>query len=118
MRVLAAQEQAAIERLASSPWIRLGDEDVRTLLGRELPAEVGPGVCVLLRCVRPEFEPGPELVPDRVLVHWSDGTVSVKTLAHRTADLPLRRTAVVAVLPEEPRDVYVDALTAIHDLGG
>ncbi len=113
--VLAAHEGFAIERLASSEWIRLEDEDVRALLGRWLPADVGPGVFVPLRCVVPTSD-GDPIVPDEILVHWNDGTVIVKSLVKRTADRPLRRTAVVAVLPEEPRDIYVDALTAIHDL--
>ncbi len=114
--VLAAQEQAAIDRLATRPWSRLEDEDVLTLLGHTLPADVGPGVFVLLRGVVPTSDGDADFEPDRFLIHWKDGTVLVKSLVARTADRPLRRTAFVAGLPGDPGEVYVDALTAIHDL--
>lgn len=101
----------ALGRLESRAWCVLTREEEARFVGREIARPNGKGVIVLLRCVQREREPGGQEDTRRVL--WSSGTVVVRSSGLRDDYTRLVRAGVVALLPSEPTDVFVEVLTAI-----
>jgi hypothetical protein len=112
--VVEAKQLEALGELSSTPYAVLSIQDVHRLLGAGVIPEETSDTPVLLRCVQPAFGPMDHATADTLRVFWNDGTVLVEYLALRNQYMALRRFAVIALLPSEPREVYVDALAAIR----
>ncbi len=115
--VSAARVSEAVGRLESRAWCGLTREEAARFVGGEVGgAEGGEGArrVVLLRCLKREPESGGDDRGDTTRVAWSAGAVQVQSAGLRDNYTRVGRGAVVAVLPSEPREVFVDVLTAIR----
>jgi hypothetical protein len=107
-----SKQADAQQRLAAQAWALLSPEDARAYTGG---AAIESGcVAVLLRGVEPILGRNDDGLSDTIRVKWKSGTVAVQHMALRNDFMPLRRRAIVALLPAEPHEVFVEALTAIY----
>jgi len=109
-----SHQAGAQRRLAERSWSLLSPEDARAYVTGGAVAVESGSVAVLLRCVEPILGRDDDGRSDTLQVKWQSGTVAVKHMALRNDFMPLRRRAIVAVLPAEPREVFVEAFTAIY----
>jgi hypothetical protein len=112
--VSEAKQSEALGALSARPYVVLPTEDADRFVGTGVIPKGTSDIPVLLRCVQPAFGPMDAARDDTLQVSWREGTVEVVYLALRNQYMPLRRIAVLALLPSEPQEVYVDALTAIR----
>lgn len=111
--VVESARADALERLTSNPYSVLTRDEARAFTGAGAECDESQGLPVLLRCVQPALGTGDDERSDGVRVLWNSGTILVEYAALRHQYMALRCAAVVAILPVEPNDVYVEALTAI-----
>ncbi len=112
--VSAARVSEAVGRLESRAWCGLTREEAARFVGGEVGGAEGERRVVLLRCLKREIESGGEERRDATRVAWSAGAVQVQSAGLRDNYTRVVRGAVVAVLPSEPREVFVEVLTAIR----
>jgi hypothetical protein len=112
-QVLATKEPSAELMLSSVSWRRLSPAESVELTGKPLPVS-GNEVIVLLRGVGRQMNKSTEKLSESVSISWEDGVVRVLNTNCRKAPMPpARRRPIVAVLPREPTEVYVESATAI-----
>lgn len=108
-----ANQKEAQALLATSPWVELSIDRARELVGDRTAFDACPsGRIGLLRYVQVIADPGER--KSTITVVWDGKSVCVKTLALRMNYAPVEHLALVAVLPAEPADVFVDLMTAIY----
>jgi hypothetical protein len=114
--VLEARQAAAQEKLKTRAWLRLSREEAADYLKDPLPPEPSGAVPVLLRSVRPAPSDADDGRADHYALSWRGGVLLVRHSALCNRRMPQVRHALIALLPAEPRDVYVEELTAIRGL--
>lgn len=109
-----------VELLDPHEWCVLSREDAEKFAGVPITGPEG-GVYVLLRGVEslPD-DPKDFLGPDTFKVYFKDGSVRVETNGARFADRDYSPRPVVARLPTEPKELFVDPLyvCVMHSLLG
>jgi hypothetical protein len=102
--VVTAKEAEALARLRNSACVMLDPEEASELAGRPLG---GAGGClVLLRGLRWDTPHG------SFTISWRPGSVRVNHGCLGSHAIPIVRRAIVARLPDEPTEVYVDLCMA------
>jgi hypothetical protein len=112
-KVVESYRAETLALVSTTPCRRIAPDEARRLAGVEISACQGAGMPVLLRCVEVARDRSKGTEGDRSRVSWNAGTVLVDYMAQRSRYMPLRRAAVIAVLPSEPREVYVNEHTAV-----
>jgi hypothetical protein len=111
--VTADQQHLAQERLTTRSWSEVLPDEARRYVGRPIEMHGSTGKLVLLRSLRVRAtEAGEE--PGDVMVEWNDGVAHTRFGALRHRYFPVEHVALVAILPELPRQVYVDCQIAIY----
>jgi hypothetical protein len=113
-RIRESSTNDAVRRLAATPFVVLTPEEARSLLDSEALRGAVTGLPVLLRVVLPESSQDEDRSLDDLQVLRDGNAVFVKYRALRLKDMPLLPSAVIALLPSPPGEVFVDAVTAIN----
>jgi hypothetical protein len=99
--ILESEQPKAQAALTDTTWQGISVEDARRLLGRDLDSS-GSKKLVLLRGLYLEPSHG------KFTAYWRDGVVLVRYGCLGRHQVTVIRKAVVATLPDIPREVYVD----------
>jgi hypothetical protein len=110
--VLEEKRAEAIALLDAKPAVEITPVQWREFVGMSPEYESAVEKLVLLRCAQVVPERGEML--GTVSVEWNSGSVHVVSHALRYTFVPVEHTAVVAVLPAVPQQVFVDMYTAIY----
>jgi hypothetical protein len=110
--VVEGKRAEAIALLDAKPAVEITSDQWREFVGMSPEYEPAVEKLVLVRCAQvvPEHD---ELL-GAVSVEWNSGSVHVVSHAIRYTFVPVEHTAVVAVLPSVPQQVFVDMYTVIY----
>jgi hypothetical protein len=112
---LQAEAQAL---LAQSASVQLDLETAARFAGEGIELAAQSGVPVLVRSVRAEDDGSGLEKDDRYVVRCQQELVVVSHHGGRRTRTRQERRALVVVLPAAPDELFVECLTAIHDLPG
>jgi hypothetical protein len=111
-RVVESRLADAEDALAKRAWKRVTLDEAQELVGRRLSADGGE-VAVLLRGVETKKKSDDSYVADQLDLQWGGGVVVVRSRCWRAWPMPpARHSPVVAILPREPTDVFIEQLVA------
>jgi hypothetical protein len=112
--VVEGAQFVAQVRLAERAWVPLTAAETETYSGGKLHAPAADGIAVLLRCVEASPHPDERCEEDKTRVLWDSGRVIVSFASLRAYYTPPLRKALVAIVPSEPLELYVETLVAIY----
>jgi hypothetical protein len=95
--------------LAAQSWSVL-DAETAARFVQDASLARSPGIPVLVRGVASLPDESSLQASDRFLVRWGGGDLVVSFLAGRRSETAQVRKAIVVMLPEEPRQVFVECL--------
>ena len=116
--VADARQAEAQEQLAQHAWRLLDLAAAKNLVGAQVDLAQRSGVPVLLRSVRTVSDGSGLEKDDRYVVREAQGVVVVSHSSTRRTPPRQQRHALIAFLPAEPVEVYVECLSAVGDLPG
>ena len=116
--VADARQAEAQEQLAEQAWKLLDLAAAKHLVGAQVDLTQRSGAPVLLRSVRSMSDGSGLEKDDRYVVREQRGVVVVSHLSARRTPPRQQRHALIAFLPAEPVEVYVECVSAIGDLPG
>lgn len=116
--VADARQAEAQEQLAQHAWKLLDLTAAKRLVGAQVDLTQRSGVPVLLRSVRSAVDGSGLEKDDFYTVREERGVVAVSHFSTRRTPPRQQRHALIAFLPAEPVEVYVDCVSAIGDLPG
>jgi hypothetical protein len=116
--VADARQGEAQDQLAQQAWKLLDHAEAKRLVDARVDLSQRGGVPVLLRSVRSVSDGSGLEKDDRYVVREKRGVVVVSHLSARRTPPRQQRHALIAFLPAEPVEVYVECVSAIGDLPG
>lgn len=118
-RIVDESKQAAAVRLLEQVPLRvLNPDEEKTLLDDQLLERGHSEIVILIRGLVAEDDGEGNAKRDKLTIRWRADAIVARYIAWRSHAVERKRRAILVVVPNEPRDAYVESAVAIMGANG